>query len=51
MSGKSNVIFWLRANAYDVTDNVVDAVFNAAKGAERMLTDEQIEAIVREHVV
>lgn len=51
MSGKSNVIFWLRANAYDVTDNVVDAVFQAAKGAERMLTDEQILAIVSEHVV
>jgi len=51
MSGKSNVIFWLRANAYDVTDNVVNAVFQAAKGAERMMTDEQIDAIVREHVV
>lgn len=51
MSGKSNVIFWLRANAYDVTDNVVNAVFEAAKGADRMLTDEQIDAIVREHVI
>jgi len=51
MSGKSNVIFWLRANAYDVTDNVVNAVFEAAKGADRMLTDDQIDAIVREHVV
>jgi len=50
MSGKSNVIFWLRAQGYDVTDDVVNAVFDAAKGSDRMLTDEQIEAIVREHV-
>jgi len=47
MSGKSNVVFWLEAHGYDATDSVVDAVFKAAKDSRRLLTDEQIEAIVR----
>lgn len=51
MSGKSNVVWWLKAHAFDATDDIVDRVFNAAKQADRMLTDDEIDAIVREHVV
>ena len=50
MSGKSNVIFWLEAHGYDTLDGIVDAVFSAAKNSRRNLTDDQIEAIVAEHV-
>ncbi len=51
MSGRSNIIWWLKAHAYDVTDNVVERIFEAAKQADRMMTDEQIEAIVQKHVI
>ncbi len=50
MSGKSNVIFWLEAHGYDTTEAVVDAVFEAGKNSRRMLTDEQVEDIVKQHM-
>jgi 2-isopropylmalate synthase len=48
MSGRSNVIFWLERRGLPATDDVVDRVFSAAKSSRRMLTHEQIEAIVEE---
>lgn len=50
MSGKSNVVFWLEAHGYDVDEEVVNDVFQAAKASRRLLTDEEIEAIVRQRV-
>ncbi|MGQ0612608.1 MAG: LeuA family protein [Planctomycetaceae bacterium] len=50
MSGKSNVIFWLEAHGYDAEEAIVDEVFLAAKGSRRLLTDEEIEAIVAKRV-
>jgi 2-isopropylmalate synthase len=50
MSGKSNVTFWLEAHGYDVLDDTVDAVFQAAKDSKRNLTDDEIEEIVRKHL-
>jgi 2-isopropylmalate synthase len=50
MSGKSNVVFWLEAHGYDVEDAIVADVFAAAKDSRRNLTDDEIEAIVRQHI-
>jgi 2-isopropylmalate synthase len=50
MSGRSNVIFWLEARGYDAADAVVDAIFEAAKGSRRLLTDDEIEDIVKQHI-
>jgi len=47
MSGKSNVVFWLEAHGYDTDEPLVDEIFKAAKDSRRLLTDDEIEAIVR----
>jgi 2-isopropylmalate synthase len=44
MSGKSNCVFWLRSHGYEPTDARVDAVFQAAKIADHVLTDPEVEA-------
>jgi 2-isopropylmalate synthase len=46
MSGRSNVIFWLESRGLPATDEIVDRVFAAAKVSNRMLTHEQVQAIV-----
>lgn len=50
MSGKSNVIFWLDAHGYDTEEAIVNEIFQAAKESRRNLTDDEVEAIVRQHV-
>ncbi len=50
MSGKSNVTFWLEAHGYDTEDAIVDEIFAAAKDSRRLLTDDEIESIVKKHV-
>lgn len=42
MSGRSNVIFWLEKRGIPATDDCVDRIFNAAKKATRVLTEEEI---------
>ncbi|NJN14246.1 MAG: 2-isopropylmalate synthase [Planctomycetes bacterium] len=49
MSGKSNVVWWLEAHGYDTLESIVDAIFKAAKDSRRLLTDEEMEAIVAEN--
>lgn len=46
LSGRSNVIFWLERRGIPVTDALVDAIFAAAKKSDRVLTDDEISAIV-----
>jgi 2-isopropylmalate synthase len=48
MSGRSNVVFWLERRGLPATEEIVDRVFAAAKSSRRMLTREQIEAIVEQ---
>jgi 2-isopropylmalate synthase len=48
-SGESNVVYWLRKRGYEPTAELVAAVFGAAKRGNRVLTDEEILQIVREH--
>jgi 2-isopropylmalate synthase len=48
MSGVSNVQYWLSSRGMPVDDGVVRAIFEKAKASNRVLDDEEIEAIVRE---
>lgn len=45
-SGRSNVIYWLRAHGYEVKDEVVDRVLEAAKKGNRTLTEAEIRAVI-----
>ncbi|HET6200846.1 MAG: LeuA family protein [Candidatus Acidiferrales bacterium] len=42
MSGRSNVTYWLEKRDIPATDELVDRIFQAAKKAERVMTDEEI---------
>jgi 2-isopropylmalate synthase len=44
LSGRSNVIYWLERHGIEPRDEVVDCIFNAAKQASRVLTEEEIRA-------
>lgn len=47
VSGLSNVKYWLRAHGYDPEDEALARrIFDAAKAADRVLTDEEIEAVM-----
>jgi 2-isopropylmalate synthase len=46
LSGRSNVIFWLEKRGVPATDELVDRIFNAAKQSERVLTEEEILALL-----
>lgn len=48
MSGVSNVQYWLSSRGIPVDDGLVRAIFEKAKASNRVLDDEEIEAIVRE---
>jgi 2-isopropylmalate synthase len=48
VSGLSNVKYWLQAHGYDPTDErATRALFDAAKRAERVLSDEECHALAR----
>ncbi|HEV2489993.1 MAG TPA: LeuA family protein [Candidatus Acidoferrales bacterium] len=42
MSGRSNVTFWLEKHGIPATDELVDRIFQAAKQAERVMSDEEL---------
>jgi len=44
MSGRSNVIYWLRKRGIDAPDEVVDRIFARAKGSPTVLTEAEIRA-------
>jgi len=48
MSGISNVHYWLSSRGKPSDDALVRAVFDKAKASNRVLEDEEIEAVVRE---
>ncbi|MHB8525673.1 MAG: LeuA family protein [Candidatus Acidiferrales bacterium] len=45
MSGRSNVTYWLEKHDIPATDEIVDRIFQAAKKAERVMTEEEIAAL------
>jgi len=46
MSGRSNVIFWMREKGIEPDDERVDRIFDAAKQSDRLLEDDEIHAIL-----
>ena len=46
LSGRSNVIYWLEKRRIPATDALVDCIFAAAKRSDRILSDQEIEALV-----
>jgi isopropylmalate/homocitrate/citramalate synthase len=46
LSGKSNVIYWLEKRGIAAPEEVVDRIYNAAKESERLLTEQEILALV-----
>lgn len=48
-SGESNVIYWLRQRGFDPTTELVGTILSAAKRGNRVLTDDEIVQIIKEH--
>jgi 2-isopropylmalate synthase len=46
MSGRSNVLYWLEKRGMAADDEVVDRILTAAKQSDRVLTEEEILALV-----
>ena len=46
MSGRSNVIFWLKEQGIDPTPERVDRIFDSAKRSDRLLEDEEIHGLI-----
>ncbi len=46
MSGASNVVYWLEKNGYEPTEGLVERIFQTAKQSSRVLSSEEIEAMV-----
>jgi len=49
MGGRSNVIFWLKQRDIEPTDDLVDAIFDAAKATSRVLNDDEVMALVEDY--
>jgi len=47
-SGESNVVYWLKKRGYEPTKELVAAVLGAAKRGNRVLTDDEIVALIKE---
>jgi 2-isopropylmalate synthase len=47
MSGVSNIVYWLKIRGIEPTKKLVDEIFRAAKQHNRMLTDEEVEQLVK----
>ncbi len=48
MSGESNVIYWLRKRNIEPTPHVVQQIFQAAKQADHVFTEEEISALLNQ---
>jgi 2-isopropylmalate synthase len=46
LSGRSNVLYWLEKRKILATDELVDRIFAAAKQAERIMTEDEVFALV-----
>ena len=49
MSGRSNVTFWLEKREVQASDELVDAIFDAAKQSKRIFTEDEVWALVKKH--
>lgn len=48
-SGESNVVYWLTKRGYEPTKELVAAVLGAAKRGNRVLSTEEVVAVIKEH--
>jgi 2-isopropylmalate synthase len=48
-SGESNVIYWLQRRGMDPEAGLVKAVLKAAKGGNRVLSEEEVRQIIKEY--
>ena len=48
MAGRSNIIWWLEQNGYEVTDDLVAHLFEVAKSQRRNMEDSEVEAAVKQ---
>ena len=48
-SGESNVVYWLQKRGHTATNELVQAILKAAKRGNRVLTDEEITQVIKEH--
>jgi 2-isopropylmalate synthase len=46
-SGESNVVYWLTKRGYEPTKELVDAVLGEAKRGNRVLSDDEIVAVIK----
>jgi len=46
MSGKSNVVYWLESRGLDATDERVQRIYDRAKSAHGVLTEEEVRQLV-----
>ena len=47
MSGVSNIVYWLKVRGIKPTKQLVDEIFRAAKQHNRVLTEEEIEELIK----
>jgi 2-isopropylmalate synthase len=47
MSGKSNVVWWLERHGFEASEPRVERIFQAAKQADRCLTEEELSDLAR----
>jgi len=47
MSGKSNCVFWLTSHGHEATEDRVERIFKAAKVADHVLSDAEVEAALK----
>jgi len=48
MSGRSNVVHWLERNGYEVEDDLIEYMFEIAKGQRKMMSDEEVHSAISE---
>ncbi len=48
MAGRSNIIWWLEQNGYEVTDDLVSHLFEVAKSQRRNMLDSEVETAVHQ---
>jgi 2-isopropylmalate synthase len=48
-SGESNVVYWLKKRGYEPTKELVAAVLGAAKRGNRVLSNDEIVAVIKSH--
>ena len=46
MAGRSNIIWWLESNGYEVEDELVDRLFEVAKSQRRLMEREEVVAAI-----